>query len=36
MSSLITKQELISDLLNIGVKKGDLLHLKVSLRSIGK
>lgn len=36
MDDLITKEELIRDLIKIGVTKGDLLHLKVSLRSIGK
>ncbi len=33
---ILTKQDLINDLEKIGVKKGDLLHLKVSMRSIGK
>jgi len=36
MINLITKEKLISDLQNIGIKKGELLHLKVSLRAIGK
>ncbi len=36
MSELITQNKLISDLKNIGIKKGDLLHLKVSMRAIGK
>jgi len=31
---LITNEQLVSDLRDIGVKKGDLLHLKVSMRSI--
>lgn len=31
-----TKQNLVKDLQNIGIKKGELLHLKVSLRAIGK
>ncbi len=31
-----TKKNLIRDLQNIGVKKNDLLHLKVSIRAIGK
>ena len=33
---MITKENLVKDLQNIGIKKGDLLHLKVSLRAIGK
>ncbi|OFY18270.1 MAG: AAC(3) family N-acetyltransferase [Bacteroidetes bacterium GWF2_33_38] len=33
---IIKKAELIADLRNIGLKEGDLLHLKVSLKSIGK
>lgn len=31
-----TKNDLIKDLQNIGIRKGELLHLKVSLRAIGK
>lgn len=33
---MITKQVLLSDLKALGVKKGDLLNVKVSLKSIGK
>ena len=36
MSELISKQKLISDLKKIGIKNGELLHLKVSMRAIGK
>lgn len=36
MEQTFTKEDLIKDLQNIGIKKGDLLHLKVSLKSIGK
>lgn len=36
MANILTKKELLNDLLAIGVKQGDLLHLKVSLRSVGK
>ncbi len=31
-----SKEKLVEDLKNIGVKKGDILHLKVSMRAIGK
>lgn len=33
--SIVNKKSLISDLRAIGVERGDLLHLKISLRSIG-
>lgn len=33
--NIITKADLVQDLRNIGIKEGDLLHLKVSLKSIG-
>lgn len=33
--NMIGKNELINDLIKLGVKKGDLLNLKVSLKSIG-
>jgi aminoglycoside N3'-acetyltransferase len=33
---VFTKDQLIKDLQQAGIKKGDLLHLKVSLKSIGK
>ena len=36
MSILISKEELITDLHNIGVEEGDLLHLKISMRAVGK
>lgn len=36
MEKLISKQELIEDIKKVGVKSGDLLHLKVSMRAIGK
>jgi aminoglycoside N3'-acetyltransferase len=36
MEELITKNDLIKDLSALGVKSGDLLHLKVSMRAIGK
>lgn len=32
----INKDSLVKDLKAIGVKKGDLLHLKISMRSVGK
>lgn len=33
---MISKETLINDLLKSGIKKGDILNMKVSLRSIGK
>jgi aminoglycoside 3-N-acetyltransferase len=33
--NIISKEKIISDLKRIGIKKGELLHLKVSLKSIG-
>lgn len=33
---MITKLELVNYLLNLGIEKGDLLNLKVSMRSIGQ
>ncbi|MEA3450473.1 MAG: AAC(3) family N-acetyltransferase [Bacteroidota bacterium] len=36
MDKVFTKEDLIKDLKNIGIQKGDLLHLKVSLKAIGK
>ena len=33
---IITKEELVKDLKGLGIKQGDLLNLKVSLKSIGK
>lgn len=36
MDQIITKQTLLNDIREIGVRKGDLLHLKVSMRSLGK
>lgn len=36
MKEAITKEKLIQDLRRVGVQAGDLLHLKVSMRSIGK
>jgi len=36
MERVFTKDDLIKDLKKLGVKSGDLLHLKVSMRSIGK
>jgi aminoglycoside 3-N-acetyltransferase len=32
----VTKQQLIDDLKNMGIVKGDMLNLKISLKSIGK
>jgi aminoglycoside 3-N-acetyltransferase len=36
MCAMITKEDLIQDIKNLGVKPGDILHLKVSMRSVGK
>jgi len=36
MADFFTKDDLIRDLKKVGVKEGDLLHLKVSMKSIGK
>jgi len=33
---MLTKKQLIADLTTLGVKRGDLINLKVSMRSIGK
>ncbi|HOZ30275.1 MAG TPA: AAC(3) family N-acetyltransferase [Bacteroidales bacterium] len=35
MGKLYTKEDLIKDLKGIGVKQGDLLHMKVSMKAIG-
>lgn len=35
MTNIITKDNLIRDFENIGVNKGDLLHIKVSMRALG-
>jgi len=35
MADTISKDKLVSDLKNLGVKKGDALNLKISLKSIG-
>jgi aminoglycoside N3'-acetyltransferase len=31
----LTKEDLVKDIRALGVKEGDLLHLKVSMKSIG-
>jgi aminoglycoside 3-N-acetyltransferase len=36
MSELLTKNDLIKDLHALGLKSGDMLHLKVSMRAIGQ
>jgi aminoglycoside N3'-acetyltransferase len=36
MEKVFTKNDLVKDLIKVGVQQGDLLHLKVSMRSIGK
>lgn len=36
MTNLHTKEKLLHDLKKIGVEKGDLLHLKISMRAIGR
>ncbi len=36
MADLIKKEKLISDLYKLGIKNGDLLHIKVSMRAVGK
>ena len=36
MNNLVSKEQIKQDLINIGVKTGDILHLKVSMRAIGK
>lgn len=33
---MFTKADILKDIINIGVRKGDILHLKVSMRAIGK
>ncbi|MGI6411299.1 MAG: AAC(3) family N-acetyltransferase [Bacteroidales bacterium] len=33
---IFTKKKIISDLQNLGLKKGDIIHVKVSMRSVGK
>ena len=33
---MITKETLIQQFIDLGIRKGDILHLKVSLKSIGK
>lgn len=36
MQDSLNKEQLIQSLRNIGIRSGDLLHLKISMRSIGK
>ena len=36
MNNIVSAEQLKNDLINIGVKSGDILHLKVSIRAIGK
>jgi len=36
MGNTVSKEQIKNDLINIGVKPGDVLHLKVSMRAIGK
>ena len=36
MGNTVSKEQIKNDLINIGIKSGDVLHLKVSMRAIGK